>query len=271
MIIADIGINHNGNLSYAIDLIDKCKEIGVDVVKFQKRNPDICVPEDQKHIVKDTIFGKIEYIDYKKKLEFGEHEYDLIDKHCKKIGIDWTASVWDIDSLHFMEKYSVPFIKIPSACISKKELLNETVKLNKKVILSTGMTDTATIDKACIILKDNLIGLLHCVSSYPTPPDEANLKYIKVLESRYRDYTVGYSGHEKGYLQTLIAKGLGAKIIERHITLDNNMKGTDHSSSLDIETFSEMINTLKIVDASLGNGIKTIQPSELPIMRKLIY
>lgn len=269
MFIADIGINHNGDINIAKELIKQAKICGVDVVKFQKRNPDICVPEDQKNIVKNTIFGTMKYIDYKKKIEFGKEEYDEIDRYCKEIGIRWTASVWDIDSLNFLMNYDVPFIKIPSACITDFELLKAINKTGKDVVLSVGMSTMFEINNAIKSLDNiNNISILQCNSSYPSKNEELDISFIPELKKIF-NCNVGYSGHEVGYFPTLLARAVGASIIERHITLDKNMKGTDHKSSLDIDELKECINKLKEVDIILGKNYKTIYDSEIPIMNKL--
>ncbi len=274
MIIADIGINHNGDLDTALTLIRKCKEIGVDVVKFQKRNPDVCVPTDQKNIVKSTRFGEMKYIDYKHKMEFGQDEYDVIDAYCKYLNISWTASVWDVDSLEFMMQYDVPFLKIPSALLNNVILLNKIKEIdNRTFLFSSGMATYADIDIVYNLFKDkwNVMGLLYCVSNYPTKLKESNLNCIKEMEIRYPKWTIGYSGHEEGYFQSIIARVLGCRIIERHITLNTSDVGSDHSSSLDVGQFKEMINQLNNAYISLGNKNKTINSEELEISKKLKY
>lgn len=269
MFIADIGINHNGDINIAKELIKQAKICGVDVVKFQKRNPDICVPEDQKNIVKNTIFGTMKYIDYKKKIEFGKEEYDEIDRYCKEIGIRWTASVWDIDSLNFLMNYDVPFIKIPSACITDFELLKAINKTGKYVIISTGMSTMQEIQNAVKIFNNaSDISILQCNSSYPSSEYELDVAFIPKLKEIF-GCSVGYSGHEIGYLPTLIARAAGASIIERHITLDKTMKGTDHLASLDIYDLKECIQKLRYVDRILGFPYKIVYDSEIPVKNKL--
>lgn len=269
MFIAEIGINHNGSLDIAKELIKQAKLCGVDVVKFQKRNPDICVPENQKNIIKDTVFGEMKYIDYKKKIEFGKKEYDEIDKYCKEIGIKWTASIWDIDSLNFIMGYDIPFIKIPSACITDIELLNAINRTGKDVVLSIGMSTMFEIDSAIKTLNNiNNISILQCNSSYPSKNEELDISFIPVLKDIY-NCDVGYSGHEIGYLPTILARAVGASIIERHITLDKTMKGSDHKASLDIAELKECIEKLKEVDIILGKDYKTVYESEKRVKEKL--
>lgn len=196
--IAEIGINHNGSLDITKKLIDAAHASNWDCVKFQKRNPDICVPENQKNIIRDTPWGQMTYLDYKKKIEFEKEQYDYIDWYCKIKPIDWSASVWDIDSLNFILNYNVPFIKIPSALLTNIDLVKECAKSGKRVILSTGMSTLEEIDYSVNILKkySKDFSLMHTNSSYPTPTDELNLNVIKTLQNRYK-VPIGYSGHEK--------------------------------------------------------------------------
>ena len=269
MFIADIGINHNGDLGIAKKLIRVAKDCGVDVVKFQKRNPDLCVPEEQKGVVKDTVFGRMRYIDYKCRLEFGKREYDRIDRFCRELGILWTASVWDEDSLDFLSGYDVPFIKVPSACITDFDLLQKVVRLDRQVVISTGMSTEAEIAAAVEILDRESLGILHCNSSYPSREEELDLRYLLALKARYPRYRIGYSGHEEGWLPTLAACVLGAEIIERHITLDKTMPGTDQKASLEPEELRQLTATLRRIPAILGKGEKTVYPSEEAVKQKL--
>ena len=205
-IIAEIGINHNGDISVAKQLIDIAKVAGCDVVKFQKRNPDVCVPEHQKSVMRDTPWGKMTYLEYKYKVEFEKPEYDEIDKYCKSRDIQWTASPWDLDSLEFLNKYDVPFIKIPSALLTDLELIKQTTETGKKIIISTGMSTMDEVDNAVNTIKsvnNNAdYAVLHCNSSYPAPTNELNLKCIQTLKNRY-NCDVGYSGHEFGLTTTI--------------------------------------------------------------------
>jgi N-acetylneuraminate synthase len=269
LIIGDIGINHNGSIGTAIKLMQAAKDAGFDVVKFQKRNPDVCVPEEQKQIIKNTIFGRMSYIDYKHRIEFGQKEYNMIDNESRRIGIKWTASVWDIDSLKFIMKYDVPFIKIPSACITDLDLLREVAKTNQKVIISTGMSTQEEIDIAVLILQEKELGILQCNSSYPSLPEEADMRYITTLKTMYPQHTIGYSGHGKTCIESIVAASLGAEIIEHHITLDKNMQGSDHNSSLDEREMRTLVNMLSIVDDILGSDQKIVYGSELEAKNKL--
>ncbi len=269
-LIGEIGINHNGDLQIAKKLIDAVNACGWNCAKFQKRTPDICVPDKQKNIMRDTPWGKMTYINYKHKIEFEKEEYDYIDQYCKQKPIDWTASVWDIPSLEFILTYNVPFIKIPSAMITDLTLLKELSMSNQKVIISTGMSTLEEIDTAVnILLKgNNKPIIMHTNSSYPTPPEEINLNLIPFLKKRY-DCIIGYSGHEQNLTPTIIAASLGASVIERHITLSHNMWGTDQKASLEVMAMDMLKKRLNDVNIILGSAEKTITSSELPIREKL--
>ena len=278
-IIAEIGINHNGDLKIAKKLIDIAEFAGCDVVKFQKRNPDVCVPEHQKGVMRDTPWGRMTYLDYKHKVEFGASEYYMIDGYCKDKGIDWTVSVWDLDSVEFIKPYDVSFIKIPSALLTDYELIRECSKRFKKLVLSTGMSTIDEIDKAvksmgCEVgnydshLKRCEFALLHCNSTYPAPVDELNLSCIKTLKDRY-GCEVGYSGHEYGLTTTIASLCFGATIIERHITLDKSMWGTDHMSSVEPHGLIKLVRGIRELESAIGNGVKVVTDSEKPIRDKL--
>jgi N-acetylneuraminate synthase len=269
MFIAEIGINHNGDLKLAKKMILEAKKAGADVVKFQKRTPDICVPENKKSEIRLTPWGEMKYIDYKKKIEFGRKEYDSIDKYCKRIGIPWTASVWDIESLSFIMQYDIPFIKVPSACITDMDLLKAIRATKKPVVISTGMSSMGEIAEAVEILKDRELSILHCKSSYPTPPEEINLSAIQTLHRLFPKHVIGYSGHEEGTYPSLCAALMGARIIERHVTLDKEMWGTDQKASLNFEELKDLIEGLKDLPRWFGKGYIGIAESELPIKEKL--
>jgi len=270
-LIAEIGINHNGDLQVAKRLMDAAFACGWQCVKFQKRTPEICVPENQKNVLKDTPWGKITYLEYKYKVEFEQKEYSYIDKYCKEKPILWTASVWDIPSLEFILQYDVPFIKIPSAKLTESELLSEAAKSGKTIILSTGMSTIEEIDEAVNLLEKHSKGnyvLMHTNSTYPTPPKDINLSTIKFLRDRY-NCLVGYSGHEFDLEPSVIAVALGAKIIERHITLDHNMWGSDHFASLEVHAMDLLRKRISEVDMVLGDGIKKLTPKEMEVRKKL--
>ena len=271
-IIAEIGINHNGDLAIAKKLIDIAKVAGCDVVKFQKRNPDVCVPEHQKTVMRDTPWGKMTYLEYKYKVEFEKKEYDEIDTYCKNKQIDWTASPWDLDSLNFLNKYDVPFIKIPSALLTDIELIKESTKTGKKIIISTGMSTIEEIDTAVDAIKEinsnASYAILHCNSTYPAPNDELNLKCIQTLKDRYK-CEVGYSGHEFGLTTTIASVCLGATIIERHITLDRTMWGTDQMCSVEPQGLIKLVRGVRELNNALGDGVKIVTETEKPIRDKL--
>jgi N-acetylneuraminate synthase len=267
--IAEIGINHNGNLENAIELISAAKLSGCDAVKFQKRTPEICTPKSQWEILRETPWGKIKYIDYKKKIEFGKKEYDEINKFCKKNEILWTASCWDIPSVKFIEKYNVPFHKVASACITDFYLLRELKKTKKSIIISTGMSSEKQIEKAVRLLTQKNLTILHCNSSYPAPNEQLNLSYITKLKKKYKNSIIGYSGHEINLAPTVAAVVLGAKVIERHITLDKTLWGTDQQSSIEPLGFARLIKDIRTVEKSLGQPIKKIYPEEKKMMMKL--
>lgn len=269
-LIAEIGINHNGDLQLAKKLIDAAFSCSWDCVKFQKRNPDVCVPEDQKNLPKDTPWGRMTYLDYKKRLEFGKKEFDYIAKYCREKPIDWTSSVWDMDSLDFIKKYNPPFIKIPSAHLTNHKLLEKTAKTGFPVVLSTGMSTLKEIDEAVAILKkhSSQFVLLHCNSSYPAKTAELNLKLIPQLAKRY-GCLVGYSGHEYSLTSTTIAAALGAKIIEKHITLDHSMWGTDQAASVEPQGMDKLYKQIMDTTLNLGDGKKRIYETELIVRKKL--
>lgn len=269
-LIGEIGINHNGDMSIAKKLIDAVNACDWHCAKFQKRNPDVCVPEAQKNVMRKTPWGEMTYLDYKKKIEFESAEYAQIDDYCRAKPIDWTASVWDLDSLNFLLKYDVPFIKIPSAMLTNHELLKECAKTRKSLIFSTGMSTEEEVDEAVNIIvsyHDNVV-IMHTNSSYPTPVEELNLRLIPYLQKRY-GLVVGYSGHEIDLEPTVLAVSLGAKVVERHITLSHDLWGTDQKASLEVHAMSMLQKRIKNVNLMLGNGKKEVTQSEFPIREKL--
>ena len=271
-LIAEIGINHNGDLSIAKKLIDIAKVAGCDVVKFQKRNPDVCVPEHQKTVMRDTPWGRMSYLDYKYKVEFNQIEYDEIDVYCKNNDIKWTASPWDLDSLDFLNQYDIPFIKIPSALLTDLELIKESTKTGKKIIISTGMSTIDEIDNAVNAINEinekASYAILHCNSTYPAPNNELNLKCIQTLKNKY-NCEVGYSGHEFGLTTTIASVCLGATIIERHITLDRTMWGTDQMCSVEPQGLIKLVRGIRELNDAIGDGIKVVTETEKPIRDKL--
>ena len=271
-IIAEIGINHNGNMNVAKQLIDIAKVAGCNAVKFQKRNPDVCVPEHQKSIQRETPWGKMSYLEYKYKVEFGQKEYDEINQYCKDKEIAWSASPWDLDSLHFLNQYDLPFIKIPSALLTDLRLVEESARTNKKLIISTGMSTLDEIDQSVEAIKKGNpncdFSILHCNSSYPAPNEDLNLNCITTLKERY-NCQVGYSGHEFGLTTTIASICLGATIIERHITLDRTMWGTDQMCSVEPQGLIKLVRGINELSLALGDGIKRVTKTEKKIKEKL--
>ena len=269
-IISEIGINHNGDLDIAKRLIDISAAAGCDAVKFQKRNPDVCVPEHQKSVLRDTPWGQMTYLQYKHKVEFGKEEYDEIDRYCKEKGIVWSASPWDVDSLEFINQYDIPFIKIASASITDKELLFKACKTDKKIIISTGMSTEKEIEEAVSILEEYAeeYAILHCNSSYPAPIEELNLSCIKTLQNKY-GCEVGYSGHEFRLGTTVAAVYLGASIIERHVTLDRTMWGSDHMASVEPQGLFKLVSGIRELEKSYGDGCISVSETEKEVRKKL--
>lgn len=271
-IIAEIGINHNGDIVKAFDLIDVAIEAGCDYVKFQKRVPELAVPASQWNKVKETPWGEMSYLDYKKRIELNEVNFLDIKLYCKG-HIQWFVSCWDIPSVDFIMGehrhcyYDVPYIKIPSACLTNDDLLRHARDTGKPIILSTGMSTIEEIDHAVDIFGTD-ITLLHCTSCYPCKPEELNLNMIPVLKERY-GCKVGYSGHEVGLGTTVAAVALGAEMVERHITLDRSMWGTDQSASVEPQGLRKLVKDIRTLEKALGDGIKKVYPSELPVREKL--
>ncbi|MFX0087844.1 MAG: N-acetylneuraminate synthase family protein [Candidatus Hodarchaeota archaeon] len=267
--IAEIGINHNGDLDIAKKIIDIASFCNVDAVKFQKRDIEISIPMEVRDQPRETPWGIISYFEYKKKLEFGEVEYKEIEKYCKDKKILWSVSVWDIPSLEFMMNFDVPFIKIPSAQLTNKELLLATREINKPILLGTGMSTEDEIKKAIKILENVPLVIMHCNSAYPAMDGDLNLSYIKKLIKLYPDHIIGYSGHEQGIAASLVAATLGAKVIERHVTIDRAMWGTDQAASIEFSGLRRIVRDTKKLPIWIGDGIKRVTESELQVKRKL--
>jgi N-acetylneuraminate synthase len=268
--IAEIGINHNGDLQIAKRLIDAAFGCEWDCVKFQKRNPDVAVPEHEKNRPRETPWGTMTYLEYKHRIEFGKREYDYINHYCAEKPMDWTVSVWDLDSLQFALQYDLKFLKIPSAMLTHQELLKEAASSGVPILLSSGMSTLEEIDAAVEIVsaRAKSYALLHCTSTYPAPHKELNLRVIPMLKRRY-NCVIGYSGHEYDLEPTVIAITLGAKIIERHITLDHAMWGTDQAASLEIHAMSMLKRRAANIERMLGSNEKKVTEGELPIRKKL--
>ena len=270
-LIAEIGINHNGDLQIAKRLIDAAFACGWNSVKFQKREPDIAVPEAQKNVMRDTPWGRMTYLEYKKRIEFGRQEYDIIDDYCQKKPISWSASAWDIPSLEFLSEYKLPYIKIASAMLTNDKLLKSSSEKNIPLIVSTGMSTLDEIDHAVELLEKHTGGnfiLMHTNSSYPTKNDELNISMINTLRDRYK-CLVGYSGHEDDLMPSVVAAAMGACIIERHVTLDRSMWGTDQAASVSVSGMYALRFRVDAVADMMGSGKKELSEAELSVRKKL--
>jgi N-acetylneuraminate synthase len=269
-VTGEIGINHNGSLEDAFALVDAAVEAGADGVKFQKRTPEICTPRDQWGIERDTPWGRMTYIDYRHRVEFGEDDYRAIDAYCKKKGIDWFASPWDVPSVAFLEKFdSIRVHKVASASLTDDELLRALRATGKSVILSTGMSTMAQIRHAVEVLGSSNIILCHATSTYPAKHEELNLRMINTLQREFPNVPIGYSGHEIGLQTTLAAVALGACFIERHITLDRANWGSDQAASVEPQGLDRLVRDIRVIEASLGDGVKKVYDGELGPMKKL--
>ncbi len=266
-VIAEIGINHNGSLENAKKLINMAHFYGCDAVKFQKRTIEDVYTKEELSAPRESVFGNTNG-DLKRGLEFGQKEYEEIDNYCKTLGIDWFASCWDLKSVDFIEQFNVCAHKIPSALLTNEPLLKKIKQTNKPILLSTGMSTIEEIDRAIEIVGTDNIILYHCTSTYPTANNEINLRVIDTLKERY-NCLVGYSGHERGIAPSTIAVALGACSIERHITLDRTLWGSDQAASLEGEGLRKLVRDIRNVKDFLGDGVKKVYDSEIPIKKKL--
>ncbi len=267
-IVSEIGINHNGSLDTALQLVDMAVKAGCDAVKFQKRSPDHCVPLQQRNVQRDTPWGRLTYLQYRHRMEFGRHEFDIIDKHCRKQGIDWFASCWDRPSVDFMAPYDPVCFKIASACLTDDELLKYICRQQKTVILSTGMSTMDEIRGAVSTFDRERLLVVHTTSNYHGNPEELNLSMIQTLKQEF-GCNVGYSGHEAGTAATIATVALGACYVERHITLNRGMWGSDHGISLEAKELDQMVRDIRLVEKALGDGIKRVYKSEQATRAKL--
>ncbi len=268
-IIAEIGINHNGSVDIAKLLIDAAVKAGVDAVKFQKRTPEICTPRDQWDKMRETPWGYIRYIDYRHKVEFGLDEYREIDRYCKEKGITWFASVWDEPSVDFLEQFDPVAYKIPSAALTDHNLLRHVRATGRPMILSTGMSTMEQIRAAIAVVGTDNLAVMHATSTYPCEPDELNLRMIQTLKREFPDVPIGYSGHEVGLVTTAVAVALGACMVERHITLDRAMWGSDQAASVEPGGLQKLVKYIRVTERALGDGVKRVYESEMPALRKL--
>lgn len=266
-VIAEIGINHNGDLDITKKLISAAILAGCDAVKFQKRTVEVVYTEKELATPRENPFGTTNG-DLKRGLEFGEKQYRAIDEYCKEHKIAWMASCWDEGSVDFIEKFNVPYYKIASASLTDDNLLKHHRKTGKPIVISTGLSTLAQIDHAVEVLGKENLAIMHCTSTYPSKPQELNLLVIPELKKRY-GVPVGYSGHEVGLSTTIAAVALGACMIERHITLDRAMWGSDQAASVEPQGFARMVRDTRTIEAALGDGVKRVYDSELPIIKKL--
>ncbi len=267
-VVAEIGINHNGDLEIVKRLIDAAHRARVDAVKFQTRTPELCVPPDQQKRKRETPWGYITYLEYRHKVEFEAAEYQEIDQYCRQKGIDWFASVWDEPSVDFLEAFDPVVYKIPSASLTDHDLLRHVRKTGRPVILSTGMSTMDEIQAAVDVLGTEDLLITHATSTYPCEPEELNLRMIQTLKDAY-PCPIGYSGHEVGLIPTVIAVSLGACLVERHITLDRAMWGSDQAASVEPGGFRRLVKYIRVTEASLGDGVKRVYDSENSSLQKL--
>ncbi len=268
-IIAEIGINHNGDVEIAKKMIEAAVHAGADAVKFQKRTPEVCTPPEQQKQMRETPWGYITYLDYRYKVELGLDQYREIDQLCKKLGIDWLVSVWDEPSVDFMSQFETPAYKIPSASLTDKSLLKFVRQTGKPLIISTGMSTMQEIRRGVdAVGLDNLV-ILHCTSAYPCEPEELNLRMIETLRREYPETPIGYSGHEVGLVPSAVAVALGACVVERHFTLDRAMWGGDQAASVEPGGFEKLVKYIRVTEAGLGDGVKKVYDSELKSLNKL--
>ena len=268
-IIAEIGINHNGDLNIAKQMIDAAVHAGVNTVKFQKRTPDVATPPEQQTQMRETPWGYITYLDYRYRVEFSEEQYCEIDQHCKEKGITWLVSVWDQPSVDFMEKFDTPAYKIPSASLTDYGLIQKARTTGKPLILSTGMSTMEQIRQGVKIAGEDNLVLMHCTSTYPCEPEELNLRMVKSLRREFPTIPIGYSGHEVGLVPSSVAVALGACMVERHLTLDRAMWGSDQAASVEPGGFERLVKYIRVSEAALGDGVKKVYASEMGSMKKL--
>ncbi|MDX2001197.1 MAG: N-acetylneuraminate synthase family protein [Chitinophagales bacterium] len=268
-IIAEIGINHNGSIENALKMVEEAAKAGCDAVKFQKRTPELCVPPDQWYIERDTPWGRMTYIDYRYKVEFGVEEYTQIDNACKALGIDWFASCWDVEAVDFLEQFHPVLYKAASASLTDFELLRKKKATGKPLMLSTGMSTAEEIKTAVAELGTENLLVAHSTSSYPCPPQELNLKMIKTLQQWFPNVPIGYSGHETGLATTLAAVVLGASFVERHFTLDRAWWGSDQAASVEPPGMQKLVRDLRDIELAMGDGVKKVYESEKGPLAKL--
>ncbi|MEZ4444392.1 MAG: N-acetylneuraminate synthase family protein [Polyangiaceae bacterium] len=267
--IGEIGINHNGSVEVVKKLVDGAALAGCDAVKLQKRTPEICVPRDQWNIERDTPWGRMTYIDYRHRIELDEDDFAEIDSYCKQKGVLWFASCWDEPSVDFVERFDPPCYKAASASLTDHGLLRKMQRTGKPLMISTGMSTMAEIESACAELDRSQLLIAHSTSAYPCKVRELNLRMIHTLQALYPEVPIGYSGHETGLVPSFAAVALGATFVERHITLDRAMWGSDQAASVEVVGLMRLVGGIRDVEGSLGDGIKRVYDSELAPRKKL--
>jgi N-acetylneuraminate synthase len=268
-VIAEIGINHNGSIELAKKMIDGAIFAGCDAVKFQKRTPELCVPKDQWNIERDTPWGRITYIEYRRKMEFTKEQFGEIVNYCNEKKFLWSASCWDEEAVDFIEEFDPKFYKIASASLTDAELLLKHKSLNKPVMISTGMSTSEEIEIAVNLLGTENLLIAHSTSAYPCKNEELNINMVVTLKDKYPEVPIGYSGHEVGLSPTWAAVALGASFVERHITLDRSMWGTDQAASVEVIGFMRLVSNIRDIEKAKGDGIKKVYDSEKPGLQKL--
>ncbi|HTU27235.1 MAG TPA: N-acetylneuraminate synthase family protein [Pirellulales bacterium] len=260
-VIAEIGINHNGSLEAAMKLVDMAKQAGCDAVKFQKRTPEKCVPADQRDKMRETPWGYISYMEYRHKVEFGREEFERIDNYCRAQKIAWFVSCWDSDSVEFMKQFKTPCIKIPSASLTDRELLESCKASGQALMLSTGMSSMDQINAAVKLLGTERLLLAHATSTYPCPKEQLNLRMMTTLREQF-SCPIGYSGHEVGLVTTVAAVALGACFVERHITLDRASWGSDQAASIEPQGMRRLVKDIRSIETAMGDGVKHVYQEE---------
>jgi len=269
-VIGEIGVNHNGDMANVRALIDLAVRCGLNAVKFQKRTPELCTPPAVRDTIRETPWGSMTYLEYRKRIELSQANYEEIDSYCRKQGIKWFASAWDVDSTKFLDQFNPTIQKVASAMNSHFEFLRDLAGRRTFTIISTGMSTTAEIDQAVQIFEDEGCPymLFHTTSTYPASDAILNISAIKTLEQRY-GVPVGYSGHESSTFPSQVAAVVGARVIERHITLDRAMWGSDQAASLSEQGLHELVSSLKRIPSMLGDGIKKIEEGEETAAKRL--
>lgn len=268
-VIAEIGINHNGSLEIVREMIEGAIFAGCDAVKFQKRTPELCVPYDQWHVERDTPWGRMTYIEYRHQVELSAEQYAEIDRFCKEKGMVWFASCWDEEAVDFIERFDPPLYKAASASLTDHALLAKMKATGKPLIASTGMSTMKEIEAAVDAMDSDNLLIAHSTSAYPCAVEELNLRMIHTLKEKFQNVPIGYSGHEVGLTPTWAAVALGACFVERHITLDRAMWGSDQAASVEIHGLHRLVRNTRDIEKALGDGVKRVYPSEWSALKKL--